>query len=103
MPEDAAEIDSWDDWDANYVWQEICKAVYWHIGGLSAGVCPWCVFYEMRCNECSYAKRHGKCGNYRSDWFKIIIELGGDPFTSHCEGLFPVSWYRQIIDYIEKC
>jgi len=105
-PQDAKEIDSWDEDNAEDVWEDICTAVEGDFScemGLSSATCPWCVFWEMACKKCGYAKRHGRCGNLRSDWFRIITELGGDPLNGKlCQGLFPASWYRQVIRQIEE-
>lgn len=46
--------------------------------GFSSATCPFCIYNhnlhirEEKCEECSYGKRHGICGNTGSDYYAEV-------------------------------
>ena len=91
-PEDAQDINSWDEATADEVWETIVDSVlYEQTSGLSPCTCPFCIKYR-NCDTCSYAKRHFRCIDHYSDFARIAkLERG--------LSLFPNSWYWQVVFY----
>jgi len=95
-PQDAEEIDQWDEDRANEIWYLINKEVFeYSTSGLTASTCPWCQGFG--CSTCQYKKRHFACCVGYSDFQKIIR-----PICVVDRICFPNWWYRQIIDHIER-
>lgn len=35
--------------------------------------CPFCIYHNNVCGECSYSKRHGKCSWDYSEWQRLVF------------------------------
>ncbi len=72
--EDLEEIKEWPLKKCNSILQEImvftldqeCASIDWSTN-------PFCLFNSVRCDECSYGKRHGKCAERNSQRNKLQI------------------------------
>lgn len=74
---------------------EECKKVAGKI--LSQGVvdftgssCPFCIKFADRCDDCSYDKRHGRCGRDDSDFYKYI-------YPAVCGKVWP-----ELLDFVDN-
>jgi hypothetical protein len=62
---DERDIMKWSDEEAERVWNALTLAP-----SFGTHSCPFCLHYSD-CDECSYGKRHGICGEYFSDYDKL--------------------------------
>ena len=104
-PEDAEEIDRWDEIKADEIWSEIRRYIFeCRVSGLTSRTCPWCN-YDLGCGKCGYAKRHFCCADHGSDYSRITWNLRRkwpyiDKFWRRV--CFPNEWYREVIEKIEQ-
>ena len=103
-PEDAEEIDRWDDYEADAIWYRIHREIVEYSGGgLTAATCPWCQGFS--CSGCGYGKRHLECALEGSDLWHITSELRRkwpfdiDKFWHRV--CFSNEWYREVVERIE--
>ena len=62
-PEDREDLLGWSEADAKATIKKMLVDFIF-----DASLCPWCVRLDMRCSECSYRERHGRCGEEGSDY-----------------------------------
>jgi len=86
--EDRKAILSWDQDRAQTCWEAIAFNAE-RYEGLGSDLCPFCIYHqlellELDCDACEYAKHHGACPEFGSDWNQITsrmkLELGA---TAH--------------------
>lgn len=58
--------------------------------GFGGTSCPFCIKFEDRCDDCSYGKRHGRCGRDDSDFGKYIRPLA-----------HKVAW-PELLDFVDN-
>ena len=105
-PEDAEEIEGWDEGEAEEVWKGIYREVANYASGLSPDTCPFCRYYSWirgyhGCFDCGYRKRHLKCAEEGSDFRRIVYNSKGHPFSNDAfwrRIAFPNEWYRKIVE-----
>lgn len=72
-PEDQKEIENWSAIECLRIVETMKKAL--DVTDFSdcsdAKICPWCIFYGLFCNICSYGAKHGKCDDIDSLYNKI--------------------------------
>lgn len=80
--EDRKAILSWDEADAEKVWEEIRHEITsLSERGLTSSACPFCVMCkfseeELDCFSCGYSKTHGACLLEDSDWHQVLGRIG---------------------------
>lgn len=77
--EDHAIIEKWTEKKAKEVWnimKQNIKDIPYECIGLISEVCPFCVYHNLDCNKCNYAKNHGEeCEDLNSLCEKIMENI----------------------------
>ena len=74
---DIKDFEKWPEYTCRKVYKELVHAIQENAYGLKDNTCPWCFKYSNICSNCTYADRHGKCGNGSSlyDSYSMVAKL----------------------------
>ena len=73
---DYAEIKSWSDAEAEYVWKKLAFDIDKGAAGFGCATCPFCIRHEGCDGDCGYGRRHGRCTSIIvNDYSRIMVAV----------------------------
>ena len=89
---DIGDIERWLEKTCKKIYKELIQTIQKGACRLKTSTCIWCLKYEEICFHCTYADRHGRCGNGSSSY---------DYYNSISAMLFTNKTYKDILKKIK--